>query len=245
MVLQDRARATRVAIVTGAAAVFEEHGYGNASLSQVSAAAQVTKGALYFHFKSKEDLASAVIEEQHRIVVAESENLLGEARPALVTMILMCRAFGLHLVHEPVVRAGIRLTLEATAFGQPVQGPYEDWITVMEQLTDRAKREQQIRSSVDSAAFARYLVASFTGVQMVSGVLTGRADVMQRIEEMWVILLPGIMHGDFHDDPQTLSGLVSTGSPGPWQAQAASQVLSGREGCEFLTPSLGPREIGS
>jgi hypothetical protein len=139
----------------------------------------------------------------------------------------MCRAFGLQLVHEPVVRAGIRLTLEATAFGQPVQGPYEDWITVMEQLTDRAKTEQQIRSSVDTAAFARYLVASFTGVQMVSGVLAGRTDVMQRIEEMWAILLPGIMHEDFHEDPQAFSGLVSNGSPGPWQGQAASRALRG------------------
>lgn len=222
MVLQDRARATRGAIISGAAAVFEEHGYGSASLTQVSEAAQVTKGALYFHFKSKDDLANAVIEEQHRIVVAESENLLAEDRPALPTMILMCRAFGLQLVHEPVVRAGIRLTLEATAFGQPVRGPYEDWIAVMEQLTDRAKAEQQIRSSVDTAAFARYLVASFTGVQMVSGVLTGRADVMQRIEEMWAILLPGIMHEDLHEGPQVFSGLVSTESPGPKQAQTSS-----------------------
>jgi AcrR family transcriptional regulator len=222
MVLQDRAKATREAIIAGAAAVFEEHGYGSASLSQVSDAAGVTKGALYFHFQSKEELARAVIEEQHRIVVADGQGILAEHRPALPTMILMCRAFGLKLVHEPVVRAGIRLTLEAAAFGQPVQGPYEDWIAAMEQLIDRAKKEKQVRSSVDSAALARYVVASFTGVQMVSGVLTGRADVIQRIEEMWAILLPGIAHEDIHEDLQTLSGLVSTESPGPLGVKAAS-----------------------
>jgi AcrR family transcriptional regulator len=224
MVLQDRARATREAIIAGAAAVFEEHGYGSASLAQVSDAAKVTKGALYFHFQSKEDLARAVIEEQHRIVVTESEGILAENRPALPTMILMCRAFGLKLVHEPVVRAGIRLTLEATAFGRPVQKPYEDWIAAMEQLADRAKEEKQVRSSVDSAALARYLVASFTGVQMVSGVLAGRADVMQRIEEMWVILLPGIMHEDSHEDPQALSGLVAAEIARPRHAKAASSA---------------------
>jgi AcrR family transcriptional regulator len=215
MVLQDRAKATREAIIAGAAAVFEEHGYGSASLAQVADAAQVTKGALYFHFQSKKELATAVIEEQHRIVVAASEGILAEHRPALPTMILMCRMLGLKLVHEPAVRAGIRLTLEATAFGQPVQGPYQDWIAVMEQLTDRAKEERQVRSSLDSAAFARYLVASFTGVQTVSGVLTGRADVMQRIEEMWAILLPGLLHEDSRQDPQALSTLVTTGIPGP------------------------------
>jgi len=215
MVLQDRAKATRGAIVVGAAAVFEEHGYGSASLTQVSEAAGVTKGALYFHFQSKEDLARAVIEEQHRIVVAESESILAGDWPGLTAMILLCRAFGLQLVHEPVVRAGIRLTFEATAFGPPVRGPYEDWIAVMEQLTERAKAELQVRPSIAAGTFARYLVASFTGVQMVSGVLTDRADVMQRIEEMWEIVLPGIMHDDFNEDPHALSGLVSTGSLSP------------------------------
>jgi AcrR family transcriptional regulator len=224
MVLQDRAKATREAIIAGAAAIFEEHGYGSASLSQVAEAAGVTKGALYFHFKSKDDLARAVIEEQHRLVVAESEGILSEHYPALVTVILMCRAFGLKLVHEPVVRAGIRLTMEATTFGLPVKGPYEDWIATMEQLINRAKGEKQLRSSVAPAVLARYVVASFTGVQMVSEVLTGRADVMQRIEEMWHLLLPGIIHEDSHEDPQALSGLVSTGYPVPLGAMAGSSA---------------------
>ncbi|HEY8700957.1 MAG TPA: ScbR family autoregulator-binding transcription factor [Arthrobacter sp.] len=209
MVLQDRARATREAIIAGAAKVFEEYGYGSASLTQVSEAAAVTKGALYFHFSSKENLARAVIDEQHGIVLADSEAILAEHHPALKTMILMCRAFGLKLVHEPVVRAGIRLTLEWSAFGHPVRGPYEDWIVVMEQLTAQAKAEGQIRDSVAPAAFGRFLVGSFTGVQMVSGVLTGRSDVMQRIEEMWSLLLPGIMHEEFREDPQALAGLIS------------------------------------
>jgi AcrR family transcriptional regulator len=213
MVLQDRAKATRGAVLVGAAAVFEDQGYGGTTLARVSEAAGVTKGALYFHFQSKEDLARAVIEDQHRITAAEGERILAENLPALTTMILMCRAFGLQLVHEPVVRAGIRLTFEATAFGPPVRGPYEDWIAVMERLIERSKSEVQIRSSVDAGTFARYLVASFTGVLMVSCVLTGRADLMQRIEEMWEILLPGIMHEDFHEEPRTLSRLISTAIP--------------------------------
>ena len=209
MVLQERAKATRAAIVSGAASVFEEHGYGNASLTQVSDAAGVTKGALYFHFQSKDDLAMAVIQEQHRIVQAESEIILSQGHTALRTMILMCRGFGLNLVHEPVVRAGIRLTLESSAFGYRVKGPYEDWIAIMQHLTDKGRKEGQIRSSVRPDNFANFVVASFTGVQMVSSILFDRSDIMQRIEDMWVILLPGIMHEDNDEDPLALAGLVS------------------------------------
>jgi AcrR family transcriptional regulator len=222
MVLQDRAKATRDAIVAGAAEVFEEYGYGSASLSQVSQAAQVTKGALYFHFHSKEDLARAVIDEQHRLVVQDSERILAENRSALASMILMCREFGLHLLHEPIVRAGIRLTLEAAAFGHAVQQPYEDWIVTMGQLAARGQREMQIRADVDSEVLAHYIVASFTGVQMVSGVLTGRTDIMQRIEEMWRILLPGIMHEDSCEVPGVLAGLTSGGGPHAAEAPATA-----------------------
>jgi AcrR family transcriptional regulator len=209
MAIQDRAKATRGAIIAGAAEVFEEHGYNAASLTQVAEAAQVTKGALYFHFQSKEDLAIAVIDEQHRAVVRDAERILAEERPALICMILMCRAFGLHLINEPVVRAGIRLTFEATTFGAPIRQPYEDWISTMEHLVAKAQHAGHIRAALDSAALARYIVASYTGVQMVSEVLTARTDVMERIQDMWAILLPGIVTKEVQEEVAALAGLVS------------------------------------
>ncbi|MCP8999460.1 TetR/AcrR family transcriptional regulator [Pseudarthrobacter sp. RMG13] len=208
MVLQDRAKVTREAIIAGAAAIFEEHGYGSASLTQVSETAGVTKGALYFHFQSKDDLAKAVIEEQHRVVVSQSQAIIrGNFRP-LQTMILMCGAFGQSLVTRPIVRAGIRLTLEGTAFGHHIRGPYEDWISTMEKFAELGKTERQIRTDLDAGALANFLVASFTGVQMVSGVLTNRADVMRRIADMWTIILPGIMHEEYEEDARELVQLV-------------------------------------
>lgn len=63
MVRQERAEATRDSVLRGAAGVFLRLGYANASLSEIIAESQVTKGALYFHFGSKEELARAVIDE--------------------------------------------------------------------------------------------------------------------------------------------------------------------------------------
>jgi AcrR family transcriptional regulator len=207
--IQQRARATRESILAGAAAVFEEQGYGTASLARVAERASVTKGALYFHFPSKDELARAVIAAQHSFVQQRSAAILSQGHPPLVAMILMCREFGHDLVSEPIVRAGVRLTFEAPAFGQDVAGPYRDWVATMEALTEAARGGGWLRRDVEPTAFARLLVASFTGVQMVSNILTGRQDVMQRIEEMWAALLPGILADDFLDDAGRLSGLVS------------------------------------
>lgn len=212
MVLQDRAKATREAIVAGAAHVFEERGFGSATIAQVAEAAQVTKGALYFHFKSKDELAGAVLEAQHSIAMTAGGRILGENKPALETIIRLCGAFGNLLVTDHIVRAGIRLTLEASAFGQDVQKPYQDWIDTMRQLAADGIRQGHIRASVDPAEFSRYIVASFTGVQMVSNVLNGREDVMVRIRQMWEILLPGLIDQNSGLNPADLSSLVPLGA---------------------------------
>jgi AcrR family transcriptional regulator len=193
MSVQERARVTKGSIVAGAAAVFEEVGYGSASLSTVAERAGVTKGALYFHFNSKEDLALAVIKAQHALVTEDARRAAKLGCGALSTMVMMCGSFGRQLVREPVVRAGVRLTLEASAFGQQVTDPYHDWIRTMETLTRQGQVEGEINDAVDAAAFARYLVASFTGIQMISGILTERGDVLERIEDMWSILLPALV----------------------------------------------------
>ena len=54
-----------------------------ASLSEIIAESQVTKGALYFHFGSKEELARAVIDEGSARFDAKCELWLDRRTPAL------------------------------------------------------------------------------------------------------------------------------------------------------------------
>ena len=62
MALQERAIRTRRNILVAAADVFADVGYEAATISEILQRANVTKGALYFHFASKEVLADAVSE---------------------------------------------------------------------------------------------------------------------------------------------------------------------------------------
>ncbi len=64
MAQQERAVRTRRAILTAAGEVFDEVGYEAATISAILHRAEVTKGALYFHFSSKEELAQAVLAQQ-------------------------------------------------------------------------------------------------------------------------------------------------------------------------------------
>jgi AcrR family transcriptional regulator len=55
---------TRTRLLDGAAEVFAEKGYANASMDDVAAAAGMTKGALYWNFDSKEALFHTLLEER-------------------------------------------------------------------------------------------------------------------------------------------------------------------------------------
>src|SRR6202451_2711854 len=53
---------TRERVLAEAQRLFRERGYAATSLEQIAEAAEVTKGAIYGHFSSKEDLLLSAIE---------------------------------------------------------------------------------------------------------------------------------------------------------------------------------------
>lgn len=59
---QDRADETRRRLLDAAAAVFAAKGYHDAAVDDIVHAADRSKGAAYFHFPSKRDIFTAVIE---------------------------------------------------------------------------------------------------------------------------------------------------------------------------------------
>ena len=52
--MQDRAVRTREAIIAVAARHFDTDGYGHTSINTISATGKFAKGAMYYHFPSKE-----------------------------------------------------------------------------------------------------------------------------------------------------------------------------------------------
>src|ERR1700716_2670238 len=69
---KEEARATRNSILDAAERVFHEKGVANASLEDIAAAAEVTRGAIYWHFKDKAELFDAMMQ---RVVLPVDEML--------------------------------------------------------------------------------------------------------------------------------------------------------------------------
>jgi AcrR family transcriptional regulator len=104
----ERRAATRRELLTAAKKLIAERGFAEASLSEIADSAGVTKGALYHHFASKEELFLALLDEhfQERIDAATriAASPATEAPQRLVTEIPFDRRWNL-LFLEFVVRA--------------------------------------------------------------------------------------------------------------------------------------------
>ena len=70
---------TRTRIYAAAYAVFYRKGFQRTSLDDIAAKAGVTKRTLYYHVRSKDDLAGAMLAHQHGFVLAEMARWMGEA----------------------------------------------------------------------------------------------------------------------------------------------------------------------
>lgn len=195
MVKQARARVTYEQILAGAARVFGEYGYERAKLNDIVDAAGLTRGAVYFHFQSKEQLSAAVVNRQHEKSIAAVAGIAETGAPALAQIVMLCHEMGRQILEDPAVSAGIRLTLEQSTAQRP-KTPYQDWIDACAGLAEQAIAEGDLLATVPVPAFAEFVISAFTGVQLVGNVLTGRADLPERIDRMWGLLLPGVMRPD-------------------------------------------------
>ncbi|HKV15438.1 MAG TPA: TetR/AcrR family transcriptional regulator [Reyranella sp.] len=78
----ERSAATRQALVRVARRLFAKLGYGAAATEEIVRQARVTRGALYHHFRDKQDLFLAVLDqEQQRLAAAAAAAATAESDP--------------------------------------------------------------------------------------------------------------------------------------------------------------------
>ncbi|MEU2084762.1 ScbR family autoregulator-binding transcription factor [Streptomyces albus] len=189
MARQERAIRTRQSILTAAAEVFDEVGYEGATISEILQRSGVTKGALYFHFSSKDDLVQGVLEGQIAAMpeVPPHELKLQEAVDRGLMLAHLLR-------HEPLLRGSVRLAVEqgSTKEGLHPRMPYQAWLDVSLRLFEDAKAAGELLPHIDATRTAQVFVGSFTGVQLMSQALSGREDVEARMADLYSYLMSAI-----------------------------------------------------
>ena len=103
---ERRADTTRQRLIAAASRQFAHRPYSMVSLDEILTEAELTKGAMYFHFRSKQALVLAIIDdltEMSRAAVTES---LTRQMSGLETLIDLVFAIAVQDIQHDVTRAG-------------------------------------------------------------------------------------------------------------------------------------------
>ena len=187
-----RADSTRQQILLSAARQFARLPYHQVGLDDVLAEAALTKGAMYFHFRSKHALALAIIEDQATEARAMVETLVSRKFSGLETLIDFSYQTAVRDISTDMARAGFNL-LESIGRVEGLQAErLEGWIQTLTVIAGRAIDEGDVLDECDPREVARLLVSIYMGLRQTSN-LDEPEQFLLAQEKTWALLLPGIV----------------------------------------------------
>ena len=102
---KEEALETKKAIIQAAIAVFVEEGVSKASLEAIAEKAGVTRGAVYWHFKNKDDIFRALHDEMHNSIMGTVLADLESNHPEpLKQLESLCLGFLHDMATDPIKR---------------------------------------------------------------------------------------------------------------------------------------------
>jgi AcrR family transcriptional regulator len=193
--LDRRADTTRLQILRAASRQFARGSYSAVSLDDILADAEVTKGAMYFHFRSKHALASAIIEYRAAVARASVDRLLARKLSGLETLIDISYLVAVEDIGDETARAGLNL-LESIGRMDGRQGDFlGQWVTAFGAIARKAVKDGDLVTHRDSEGIARLLVSMYLGLRQTSN-LAEPERFLRDLENMWVLVLPGFVKPD-------------------------------------------------
>jgi TetR/AcrR family transcriptional regulator, transcriptional repressor for nem operon len=192
---ERRADTTRQRLIAAASHQFAHHSYSMISLDDILAEAELTKGAMYFHFASKQALASAIIDDLTEMSRAAVTELLARKMSGLETLIDLVYLRAIQDTRSEVARAGVRLleTLDdATTLPATL---WQSWIELVTTLIHKAVTEGDIVDHQDPEDIAKMLVALWVGIRRISD-LDQPEHHLDNLQKAWILTLPSFTNPD-------------------------------------------------
>ncbi|OCB52529.1 TetR family transcriptional regulator [Mycobacterium vulneris] len=190
--LDRRAELTRLQILQAAARQFAHTPYSLVSLDDILADAAVTKGALYFHFRSKHALAISIVEHRTARGNKAVEEVLARNLSGAETLIDLSCLVAAEDIGDPMARACLNLIESIGRTDGLGTRALDQWVQGFAGIAKRAIGEGDFTADSDPEAIARLLVSIYLGVRQTSD-LDDPPRFLTDLEHSWRLALPGFV----------------------------------------------------
>jgi AcrR family transcriptional regulator len=183
---------TRARILQAAAEQFAVAGYHGTTYSDLIAGSGLSKGAHYFHFGSKQELALEVYRTRQAEVADTSP---------LERLFHMLEVRAQLFVADRSLLCLPRLSTDFSrdpALAEHVAEMHGNAIRFIAGLLQEAERAGELNPAVDADAAARALFAALVGLGEVSERESQGRDLLERSREFWNLLRPALSAPHHH-----------------------------------------------
>ncbi len=167
-----KAAATRLHILQKAFELIYVKGYQTTSVDDIIATTQLTKGAFYYHFKNKDEMGIAIINELLKPTLTDgiTESVANGENP-LTTIYNLLH----HLLIEnellkveygcPVANFTQEMTPWHSDFAKALQEITHLWTQKLITLIEEGKKQNQIRHDVNARDVVLFILSGYWGIR--------------------------------------------------------------------------------
>ncbi len=175
--------------------LFNTKGYHATSISDIIEASGVQRGNLYFHFKNKEELALALIEEARKEYMAYL-NARVKGRSGMAKLDSVPDAIYEYHSGKKFIGGCIfgNIALEMgdqnAEFQSAIRAVFDQWAGLIMSLLEEALRKGERSTHMKPYPLARHIVASLEGGIMLSRLTKDKKDILNSLDAIRFLLRP-------------------------------------------------------
>lgn len=186
-----KAEATRLTILQKAFELIYVKGYQTTSVDDILATTQVTKGAFYYHFKNKDEMGLAIINEILKptmnaafIVPLQSQDNPLEVIYGMMHQLLLENHFLKPEFGCPASNLTQEMAPWNTNFSNALNGLTNQWEETMIHILENGKLNGFVRSDVDSRQVTIMIVSGYWGVRNLGKLDGGNESYLAYLKEL-------------------------------------------------------------
>ncbi|HEY4653554.1 MAG TPA: TetR/AcrR family transcriptional regulator [Cyclobacteriaceae bacterium] len=181
---------TRGRILQKSGILFNTHGYKATSISDITGSTGFTKGAIYKHFRNKEDLERRALSEMAEVLYGKMRAVIKPETTAGTKLRAMFRFFESYIT-DPPLKGGCPLmnaAIESDDASPVLKKEALKILVVLRKsivtVLENGVRHKQIRPGINTDLYATLIIASLEGAIMMGKLQENNEDIRRIIKHL-------------------------------------------------------------
>jgi TetR/AcrR family transcriptional regulator, transcriptional repressor for nem operon len=190
-----KSEATRLAILQKAFELIYEKGYQTTSIDDIIATTQVTKGAFFYHFRNKDEMGLAIINEILKPTLTSSfiQPLQQDQSPLdaiynLMHNLLMKNEFLKVEYGCPAANFTQEMAPWNIEFSKALEELTKQWTKAMTDLLEKGKQNGYVRKEVNAKQATLFILSGYWGIRNFGKLENSKKAYLPYLKQLKVYL---------------------------------------------------------